>query len=153
MSVPGPQRAVAIFEATKGVLVLAAGLGLLALIHRDLQSAAGDLIAHLHLNPAQRYPRIFLQLASYPTEPRMVWLALGAGLYALLRLIEAYGLWHGRGWASWFAAISGGIYIPYELHELAARPNALAAGALIVNLLVVIVMVRAIRGPQLVPAG
>ena len=153
MSVPGPQRAVAIFEATKGVLVLTAGLGLLELIHRDLQSAASDLVAHLHLNPAQRYPRIFLQLAGRPTDPRMVWLALGASLYALLRLIEAYGLWHGRRWASWFAAISGGIYIPYEIHEVAARPNALAAGALLVNLLVVIVMVRAVRAPRRVPAG
>ena len=153
MSVPGPQRAVAIFEATKGVLVLIAGLGLLELVHRDLQSAAGDLVAHLHLNPAQRYPRIFLQLAGRPTEPRMVWLALGASLYALLRLIEAYGLWHGRRWASWFAAISGGIYIPYEIHELVARPNALAAGALLVNLLEVIVMLRAVRAPRRVPAG
>jgi uncharacterized membrane protein (DUF2068 family) len=153
MSVPGPQRAVAIFEATKGVLVLTAGLGLLELIHRDLQSAAGDLVAHLHLNPAQRYPRIFLQLAGRPTERRMIWLALGASLYALMRLIEAYGLWHGRRWASWFAAISGGIYIPYEVHELAARPNALAGGALLVNVLVVIVMVRAVRAPRRVPAG
>src|SRR5262245_15399847 len=148
MTVPGPQRAVAIFEATKGVLVLAAGLGLLELIHHDLQSAAGALVAHLHLNPAQRYPRIFLQLARGSSEPRMVWLALGAGLYALLRLIEAYGLWLGRRWASWFAAISGGIYIPYELYELAARPNALAAGALLINLLVVIVMVRAVLEPR-----
>jgi len=153
MSVQGPQRAIAIFEATKGVLVLAAGLGLLELIHRDLQSAAGDLVAHLHLNPAQRYPRIFLQLAGRPNEPRVVWLALGASLYAVLRLIEAYGLWHGRRWASWFAAISGGIYIPYELRELAVRPNALAAGALLINLLVVIVMVRAVRAPPPMPAG
>jgi uncharacterized membrane protein (DUF2068 family) len=153
MSVPGPQRAVAIFEAAKGVLVLAAGLGLLELIHHDFQSAAGDLVAHLHLDPAKRYPRIFLQLASHSSKPRMIWLALGAGLYALLRLIEAYGLWHGRRWASWFAAISGGIYIPYELYELAARPNALAAGALLVNLLVVIVMVRAVLAARRVAAG
>src|SRR5262249_53584158 len=109
--------------------------------------------AHLRLNPAQRYPRVFLLLAGRPTEPRMVWLALGAGLYALLRLIEAYGLWHGRRWASWFAAISGGIYVPYELREFAVRPNALAAGALLINLLVVIVMVRAVRAPRPAPAG
>ncbi len=148
MSVTGPQRAVAIFEATKGVLILGAGFGLLGLIHRDLQSAAGDLVAHLHLNPAQRYPRIFLELAGHLTQPRLIWLALGAGLYALLRFIEAYGLWHGRRWAAWCGAISGGIYIPYELHGLAVRPNALAAGALLVNVLVVIIMVQALREPQ-----
>jgi len=153
MSVPGSQRAVAIFEATKGMLVLVAGLGLLKLIHHDLQSAANDLVAHLHLNPAQRYPRIFLQLARNSTEPRLIWLAVGAGFYALVRLVEAYAVWHGRRWASWFAAISGGIYVPYELYELLVQPNVLAAGALVVNLLVVIVMVRAVFAPPPVPAG
>jgi uncharacterized membrane protein (DUF2068 family) len=148
MSVTGPQRAVAIFEATKGVLVLGAGFGLLGLVHHHLQSAAGDLVSHLHLNPAQRYPRIFLELADRLDEPRMIWLALGAGIYALVRFIEAYGLWHGRRWAAWCGAISAGIYIPYELHGLATRPNALAAGALVVNLLVVIVMVQALRAPR-----
>ena len=52
-------RAVAIFEGVKGGLV-AAGCGAAALVHRDLQSVAEEVVSHFHLNPASRYPHIFL---------------------------------------------------------------------------------------------
>ena len=55
-------RIVALFEGAKGVLVLAAGFGLLSLIHHDVQGMAEEVVRHFHLNPASRYPRIFLQL-------------------------------------------------------------------------------------------
>lgn len=51
---------VALFEGAKGMLVLLAGFGLLALIHKDVHDVAARLIANFHLNPASRYPRIFL---------------------------------------------------------------------------------------------
>ena len=54
----------ALLEGAKGVLVLAAGLGLFALAHRDVQAIAEDLVRHLHLNPARRFPRIFLHLVA-----------------------------------------------------------------------------------------
>ena len=51
-------RAVGVFEAAKGVVVLIAGLGLLSLVHRDAQHAAETIVRHLHLNPARHYPRV-----------------------------------------------------------------------------------------------
>ena len=57
-------RMVALVEFIKGALVLVAGAGLLVLMHRqDLQDLAEALIRHLHLNPANEAPRIFLDLA------------------------------------------------------------------------------------------
>ena len=51
-----------------------------------------------------------------------LWLMAGfAALYATVRFTEAYGLWHGRRWAEWFAALSGAVYVPVELYELLAR--------------------------------
>lgn len=135
------------FEAAKGLLVLVAGLGLLEMIHHDLQAAAGDLVAHLHLNPASHYPRIFLELMARTTNRRMAWLAVGAALYALLRFVEAWGLWRERRWAEWFAAVSAAIYIPFEVRALLRHSNRLAAGALVINLLVVYVMLQALRQP------
>ena len=49
---------VALFEGAKGVLVLLAGFGLLALIHKDVHVIAARLIANFHLNPANHYPRV-----------------------------------------------------------------------------------------------
>jgi uncharacterized membrane protein (DUF2068 family) len=134
-------RVVAAFEATKGILVLLAGIGVLTLIHQNIQLFADRLIEHFHLNPAKHYPRIFLNLFANITVGRLWVLAALAASYALLRFIEAYGLWFGRRWAEWFAAISGGIYIPFEILELFNTPNWLATGMLLANAAVVALMI------------
>jgi len=138
-------QGVALFEATKGVLVLAAGFGLLSLIHHDLQMIAEQLVAHLHLNPAKRYPHVFIDFAAHITSPRLLKLALLAATYGSARFIEAYGLWHERRWAEWFAVVSGTIYIPFEVSDLLHDGDGLSLGALLLNALVIYVMFDALR--------
>jgi uncharacterized membrane protein (DUF2068 family) len=133
-------RTVALLEAAKGALVLLTGLGLLALVHRDVQLFAERLVLHAHLNPAARFPRIFLDVASQLTDTRLLLIATGAAAYSLVRFTEAYGLWHARRWAEWFAALSGGIYVPFEFFELSARVTWLSVGALALNLGIVAFM-------------
>ena len=86
-------RIVAIAEAAKGTVVLLAGLGLLALINRDVQAIAERLVRLSHLNPASRYPRIFIDAAAHVTNGKLWLLAGAAAAYALVRWVEAYGLW------------------------------------------------------------
>lgn len=107
----------ALFEGAKGLLVLVTGFGLLSFIHRDIHEAAVKLVRHLHMNPAGHYPRIFLDLADRIDSGQLWAMAVGAAVYALVRLVESFGLWHGRSWAEWFAVLTGGIYIPLELYE------------------------------------
>jgi uncharacterized membrane protein (DUF2068 family) len=114
----GGLRVVSIFEATKGLLVLLAGCGVLAFIHRDLHLAVEQLVRHFHLNPASRYPRIFIDLAGHLSDGQLWILALSAVGYSVIRFIEAYGLWLQRPWAEWFGLLTGGIYVPIELFEL-----------------------------------
>jgi uncharacterized membrane protein (DUF2068 family) len=111
-------RIVSIFEAAKGLLVLLVGFGLLKYIHGDLHHAAKQLVQNFHLNPASHYPRIFLDLADRVTDAQLWALALSALLYAVVRFVEAYGLWLQRRWAEWFALLAGGIYLPLELFEI-----------------------------------
>ena len=99
-------RTVALFEAFKGVVVLLAASGLLALIHRDVRAVAAGFIEHLHLNPASRYPQILLDAAANLHTSRLVWLAVGAVAYAMLRLVEAYGLYGKKAWAEVLAAVN-----------------------------------------------
>ena len=112
-------RVIAAFEAAKGGLVLLAGFGLLALIHHDVQAVADSLVERFHLNPASRYPQIFLRAAGALTDARLWLLAAGAAAYAFARFVEAYGLWRHRRWAEWLAVLSGGVYAPIEVYELA----------------------------------
>lgn len=125
-------------EAAKGALVLLVGFGSLSLIHQDIQRFAERLIAHAHLNPAATYPHIFLDIAREATDSRLFLLAIGAAVYASVRFVEAYGLWLGRRWAKFLGAFSGGIYIPFEMLELYERVTWISAGALVLNLAIVL---------------
>ena len=137
-------RAIAVFEAAKGLLVLLAGLGLLNLLHRDVQGLAERLVRFSHLNPASKYPQIFLDAAAHTTDARLWWLAAGAGAYAVVRFFEAYGLWHGRAWAEWLALVAGGLYVPVELYHLWHRFSWVKVGLLAANLAVVAYMAYAL---------
>lgn len=137
-------RTVALFEAFKGAVVLMAASGLLSLIHHDVHAAAAKLIEHMHLNPAARYPQIFIDATSNVHDSRLMLLAGGAGAYALVRFVEAYGLYGEKAWAEVLAAVSGAIYVPFEIAGLLRRPTWHGALLLGVNLFVVALMVWAL---------
>jgi uncharacterized membrane protein (DUF2068 family) len=130
-------RTIALLEGAKGALVLLAGLGLLGLLHRDLQAIAETLVREAHLNPASHLPRIFIEASGKMDDHRLIMLALGALVYALVRLAEAYGLWHDQPWAQWFGALSGGLYLPFEVRLLLHRVTWFHVALLVANLIIV----------------
>ncbi len=140
----GAIRLIALFEALKGLLVLAAGAGLLRLRHTDLHAFALHLVEHAHLNPAAKVPGIFLEAVNHLENTRLLLLAVGAAAYGALRLVEAYGLWHRRAWAELLSAGSGAIYLPFELVEFARQPSVLHAALVLANVAIVAVMLRAL---------
>jgi uncharacterized membrane protein (DUF2068 family) len=138
-------RAVALFEACKGLLVLLAGFTAFSFLHQNVQFAAEQLLAHAHLNPAKRIPRIFMEAATHLTDRRLHFLAFMALLYSSMRFIEAYGLWFARRWAEWFALLSGGVYLPIELYELTKGFAWLKIGLVLINLIVVFYMALVLK--------
>ncbi len=148
-------RAVAVFEAAKGALVLLAGFGVLKLLHRDLHELALESIRHLHLDPTKELPQLFIKAASRVTDVQLWLLALLAVVYSAARFVEAYGLWNGRRWAEWFALVSGAIYLPFEIYELTRGASPIKGGALAVNILIIIYMAFMLRhrGHSPFPSG
>ena len=144
----------AAFEAAKGLLVMATGLGLLSLLHHDVQRAAESVVRHLHLNPARHYPRVFLEAAARVTDTRLWLLASGAAAYAVIRGVEACGLWRARVWAEWFAILSGAIYLPIEIYALIHHATALKAVVLLINVGIVgyVCYVRLLDGREITTA-
>jgi len=138
-------RTVALLEAAKGALVLLTGCGLFALLHRNVQALAEELVRHSHLNPASHLPRIFIDYAARLDDAHLLQLALAAVAYAGVRMLEAWGLWCERAWGEGLAAASGAIYLPFELRELFARPGPLTFSLLLVNLAVVLFMIDTLR--------
>ena len=138
-------RTIALLEGAKGLLVLLAGLGLLRLIHHDVQAVAEALVREAHLNPASHIPRIFIEASGRVDDHRLMLLALGALGYAAVRLAEAVGLWHEQAWAQWFGALTGGIYLPFEVRLLFHHFTMLRLFVFASNLLIVAYLARRIQ--------
>lgn len=117
---------------------------MLSLIHHDAQHVADVIVHHLHLDPAKRYPQIFLHAAGRMTDHTVWTLVAGALAYCAVRFVEAYGLWRQRWWAEGFAALSGAIYMPFEIYRLAHGGKVVTAIAFALNTLVVAFMVYAL---------
>jgi uncharacterized membrane protein (DUF2068 family) len=131
-------RMVAVFEAIKGILVLVTGFGLLAFLRVDLERAAEYVVHHLRMDPGSRVPSVFLQLVHNATDLDLWILASIAAVYATVRLVEAWGLWNDAVWASWLGALSGSIYLPFELFEVLQKCTFTRVSILASNLLIVI---------------
>jgi len=60
-----------------------------------------------------------------------------AVVYAVFRLVEAWGLWGERVWAEWVAVIGGSIYLPLELNSLLHGIHWAKITLLVLNLMIV----------------
>lgn len=138
-------HAIACFEALKGIAALAASVGLLSLAHHDVRAMAYALIGHFHLDPDAHYPKILLDDAALLANSNVRQVVLLAWGYAGIRLLEAYGLWKDRAWAEWLAALSGTVYLPWELNHLLQHTTAINGIVLLGNVAVVAFMVARLR--------
>jgi uncharacterized membrane protein (DUF2068 family) len=131
------QRLIALFEAVKGLGALAASIGLLSLLHHDLRHMVEVLIGHFGLDPGDHYPMALLHYATLLQDTSVQSLVALAAAYVILRLTEAYGLWKDRAWGEWLGALSGAIYVPFEVRHLLHRPGVLSAVVVLANVLIV----------------
>ena len=133
-------RAVATLELTKGVIVFLACLGLLTMRHKNIWGVAESFLEFLHVSPYHHFVGVFIDLVSRLSDVRLWKIAVVAIVYVILRFIEAYGLWYGLPWAEWMAAITGGIYIPFEVEDFLRRPTWFRLLIIVVNVLIVLYM-------------
>jgi len=140
-----PVRGVAGLEALKGILVLLAGTALLRLGPRSAQLIGEDLVRHFHLNPAREMPGVFVAVIGGLTDRRLQWIAVGAAGYALVRFVEAYGLWRGYRWAQLCGVVLGAAYIPLELLELWRQVTGAGLALLAANVSIVAILWGASR--------
>ena len=136
-------RAVATVELAKGLIVVIAGLGAFSLRHhRDIWGVAESFLEFFHANPYHHYVGVFIDLVYRVSDVRLWKIAVVAGVYAILRFVEAYGLWYALPWAEWMAFISGAIYIPFEAVDLIRRVTLFRVAVIVVNAAVVLYMLH-----------
>lgn len=130
---------VALVEGAKGLLALLGASGLEIVGPESLQRWLALLIAKFQFSPDHGPLARLLQAIN----PESVHLAAAAiALYGVLHLVEAFGLWRARAWASWLGCITASLYVPFEVHALARHPGWIELAVLAINLVVVWVLAR-----------
>jgi len=128
---------IAVLEACKGILALLIAVGLHALAGVNLHQETVQFFDYLHISPTNHYVDLAVQSVDKVTHTGLTVVTIIALGYAVIRFIEAYGLWHQLRWTEWFAFISGTIYLPFEVYELLQDANVITFGVLGINLTIV----------------
>lgn len=127
-------RLIAVFKLAKAALLIAAGVGILKLMHVDVAGALDYWIVRLGLDPGSRYVNEAMEKAMRLSPEKIRALGLVSFVYAGLFLTEGLGLWFLKRWAEWFTVIITSSLVPVEVWEMCRHPSALKVVVLVVNL-------------------
>jgi uncharacterized membrane protein (DUF2068 family) len=130
---------IALFEAGKGVLAWMAASGLALIGPASLQHRVHLLIARFQLDPDHGAMAWLAQAI----RPGTVHLAAAiVACYGALHLLEGWGLWRAKAWASWLGCVTAALYLPFDVWAFARHRHWMEAVVVAVNLLVVWVLAR-----------
>lgn len=135
-------RMVALFELAKGGVSGSVAVALLLFGPQRVHDFIATIGEWLHFDP--KHSAMARLLAAI--TPETVHLAtMAIGVYACLRFVLFWGLWHARGWASWFGAIAASLYLPFCTYAVVRYPGWPTVAVLALNLFIVWVLVRDVR--------
>ena len=130
-------RAIAIFAAVVGFATLAGLIGVIDLLHHDVHALAMSMIGRFGLDPETHYPSLLLHYANELPDVNVPLLVVLVCAFIALRFVEATGLWLGKVWGEYLGALSGGIYIPFEVVHWVREPTWLSAFVVLLNVVIV----------------
>jgi uncharacterized membrane protein (DUF2068 family) len=141
----GLLRLIAIFKFFKAGLLIALGIGLFKLLHKDV----GDVLQHwceaMRLDPGSHFVNLALEKAAHVSPEQVKKLGLASFLYAGLFLLEGTGLWLQKRWGEWLTVIITSSLVPVEIYEIYRHFSPVKVGVLVVNVAIVLYLIYHMR--------
>ena len=138
-------RMIAIFKFFKAALLIAVGIGVLRLVHKDVATVIRHWSEALKIYPANRFLDAALGKATRVRPDQIKKLGLGSFLYSGLFLAEGTGLWLRKRWGEWLTVIITSSLVPIELYEIYRHASYVKLGVLALNVAIVIYLIHHIR--------
>jgi uncharacterized membrane protein (DUF2068 family) len=126
----------------KGILLILISLKGISLLNRDLHQVVDELISQFNLDVDRSVIAITLKKVGMINGHLLLIISVAVFLYGILDLLEAYGLHRRRRWAEYLTVFATGLFIPFEIYEVLEKITLIRTGALIINILVVIFLIR-----------
>ncbi|MBD2104210.1 DUF2127 domain-containing protein [Leptolyngbya sp. FACHB-261] len=125
------------YKLGQAILLTFASIALLlARIHHSTIRQMALLLEDYPLESQQVVVNWVLVHVAQLSPHTLLFASVAAGLYALLSLVEAIGLWQERTWVRWLLLVAVGLSLPVEVYELWAEATWPKVGLLTINALI-----------------
>ena len=106
------------YKLAECVLLVAAGIGAIRLLHRDVQTVLLHWVHVLRVDPDNHYIHGILARAFSVSHKQLRELSAGTFFYAALRFAEGLGLILRKRWGEYLTIAVTGLFIPLEIYEI-----------------------------------
>lgn len=132
---------IGLFKLTKSIFFFCVGMGAIHLLHKDLGDVVMRIAMALKFDPESRFVSLLLDKVDLIDVHRLKLISLGTFAYSVVALTEGVGLVLEKVWAEYLTLILTISFLPWELYELARRPNWFRLSLLLINLAVLAYLV------------
>ena len=135
-------RGIIAIKAFYGILFLVIGLGVFALINKDISDLADQAASSLGIDPENAYLLALLEWLTGVSPKQIVAVGLGTIVYSGLYFTMAWGLHLRQVWAEWLTIVATGLFIPFEIYEAIRSPHFTYFLVLVINASIVWYLLR-----------
>jgi uncharacterized membrane protein (DUF2068 family) len=136
---------IGMFKLLKALLLIAAGIGAIRLLHRDVAETVMHWTQVLRVDPDNRFLHGLLLRIFRVTPKQLKELSVGTFIYAGLFATEGIGLLLRKRWAEYFTIVTTSGLIPLEIFELARHFTVTRVVIAFINVLIVWYLVARVR--------
>jgi uncharacterized membrane protein (DUF2068 family) len=136
---------IGLFKLAKAIFFFCVGVGAIHLLHKDLEDEVMRLALRFRFDPEGRFVALLLDKVDLIDAHRLRQISVATFGYSALALTEGVGLLLEKVWAEYLTLILTISFLPWELYELARRPDWFRLSLLLINLAVLGYLVWLLR--------
>jgi uncharacterized membrane protein (DUF2068 family) len=130
----------------KGAILIFGGIALVVAgeatdLHRLAQNIQEQAVLQPDASLLHRAINALLERLGRASDLRRDEIAGAAVLYGLIEVVEGVGLLRRRRWAEYLVLIATSAFLPLEVDEMLRHPSPFKAGALLVNIAIIVYLV------------
>lgn len=145
--------AIGLFKLAKAIFFFCVGVGAIHLLHKDLEDEVMRLALRFKFDPESRLVSLLLAKVDLIDAHRLRQISVGTFGYSALALTEGVGLLLEKVWAEYLTLILTISFLPWELYELARKPDWFRLSLLLINLAVLWYLIWLLRRKRLLGAN
>lgn len=127
---------IAIYKLLQALLFTGIGVGVLRLLHKDLDDVLAQVAAALRFNPESRFVNFILDKASLINDPLLKRIGAVAFGYGGVSMLEGVGLYLEKVWAEYLTLAITASFLPWEVFEVFRKITLARVGLLAANLVI-----------------